>query len=215
MPDDHKSMRQGQAQQGDQAELRRLPPDLPVPRDDGAAVHLIGARIPQVSLVGSRGTTVDLAACTGWLVLYCYPRMAKTMADVPQGWSAIPGASGCTVQSLKYNDELAEFDSLGVTVFGVSTESPDAQRDAISRLGLNQTLLSDAEERLSSALRLPAFEIDGRRYLRRLTLCAFDGDIAKVWYPVFPPGQDVAEAKAWLAERSGLERRPSTSPGDQ
>jgi peroxiredoxin len=192
-------------------ELRKLPPDLPIPQDDGGAAHLLGTRLPQIELVSSRGTTVDLSALDGWLVLYCFPRMAKAMSEVPQGWSEIPGARGCTVQSLTYNDELAEFDGLGAAVFGVSTESPDEQREAVKRLGLKHVLLSDAEGRLARALNLPVFEAGQGHYLRRLTFCAHNRDIEQVWYPVFPPGQDVIEAKAWLAEKSDHKGRP---PGE-
>ena len=182
--------------------LRELPPDLPVPQDDGGAVHLVGSCLPQVELVSSGGATVDLSSIDGWLVLYCYPKMAKALSEVPQGWSDIPGARGCTVQSLRFNDELAEFDGLGVAVFGVSTEGPAEQRGAVERLGLKQQLLSDAEGNLTDELKLPTFDAEQTRYLRRLTLCAYDGDIARVWYPVFPPGQDASDVKAWLAKKA-------------
>lgn len=206
---DAKREMEGLAPKAGTDELRKLPPDLPVPQDDGQAAHLVGSRLPQIALVRSDGATVDLGSLDGWLILYCYPRMAKAMSEVPHGWNEIPGARGCTVQSLKYNDELEEFDSRGVTVVGISTESPEEQRDAVKRLGLKQALLSDAEGELTRALNLPIFEVDGRQYLRRLTLCAYDGDIARVWYPVFPPGQDASDIKTWLAGR------PATSAEDQ
>jgi len=192
----------GEASGASADELRKLPPDLPVPQDDGRAVHLVGSSIPQVELVGSGGATVDLSSVSGWLVLYCYPKMAKALSEVPQGWVDIPGARGCTVQSLRYNDELAEFDDLGVALYGISTESPEEQRDAVRRLGLKQALLSDVDETLARALLLPTFEVEQKRYLQRLTLCIYDGVIARVWYPVFPPGQDSSEVRAWVAGRS-------------
>ncbi len=39
-----------------------LPPDLPVPVDDGAAGHLAGARVPSVALPSTDGRSVTLAS---------------------------------------------------------------------------------------------------------------------------------------------------------
>jgi hypothetical protein len=54
-----------------------LPPDLPVPEDDGGAAHLSGARMPSLALPSTDGSffPVDQPP-TGFdrLVLYAYPR---------------------------------------------------------------------------------------------------------------------------------------------
>ena len=48
---------------------QRLPPDLPVPPDDGACRHLPGLRMPALALPGTGGGTVDLGRATpAWTV---------------------------------------------------------------------------------------------------------------------------------------------------
>ena len=39
-----------------------LPPNLPRPKDDGACDHLVGMRLPRVTLRSTAGATVDLGA---------------------------------------------------------------------------------------------------------------------------------------------------------
>lgn len=56
------------------ADHTSLPPDLPVPIDDGAAAHLPGRRMPEVTLPTSDGGTVDLGALSaGRTIVYLYP----------------------------------------------------------------------------------------------------------------------------------------------
>jgi peroxiredoxin (alkyl hydroperoxide reductase subunit C) len=38
-----------------------LPPNLPIPVDDGAANHLKGMRLPQLALKATNGATIQLA----------------------------------------------------------------------------------------------------------------------------------------------------------
>ena len=51
-----------------------LPPELPVPQDDGATRHLAGIRLPALSLTATDGSAVDLSALRGRTVVYVYPR---------------------------------------------------------------------------------------------------------------------------------------------
>ena len=51
-----------------------LPAELPVPQDDGAALHLAGLEIPSVPLAATDGSTVDLSNLTGRTVVFIYPR---------------------------------------------------------------------------------------------------------------------------------------------
>jgi len=50
-----------------------LPDDLPVPEDDGAAGHLQGTEMPDVSLPVTDGTTVNLQDLPRRTVIYVYP----------------------------------------------------------------------------------------------------------------------------------------------
>lgn len=185
-------------------DLKTLPPDLPVPEDDGAAAHLQGRPLPDLGLASTRAETLRLNAIPGPLVLYFYPMMAASPADLPGNWNGIPGARGCTVQSLAYSDKLTELMASRATVYGVSLEPQRAQRNAIRRLNLSQVLLSDADGALTRALNLPTFEVEGRRFLRRLTLGANDGTIERVWYPIFPPGQEIGQVMTWLRDDAAL-----------
>ena len=52
---------------------------------------------------------------------------------------------------------------------------------------------------LTDALRLPTFEFEGERLLKRLTLVVLAGRMEHVFYPVFPPDRHAEEVLAWLS----------------
>ncbi|HEX5375139.1 MAG TPA: peroxiredoxin, partial [Solirubrobacterales bacterium] len=176
------------------ADFAELPPDLPVPEDDGAADHLTGLTLPELQLPSTLDGPVDLAASgQERLVAYVYPRTGMPGQPSPVSWDDIPGARGCTPQSCAYRDSLAEFSALGATVMGISTQSPEEQREFAEREHIPFPLLSDGDLRLRDELRLPTFEVEDMTLYKRLTLVAEAGKIAKVFYPVFPPDRDAAE----------------------
>jgi peroxiredoxin len=180
-----------------------LPPELPVPQDDGAAAHLAGARLPALALAATDGSQVDLAALAGRTVVYIYPRTGRPGVALPDGWDAIPGARGCTPQSCSFRDHFAELRSRGVAhLFGLSTQDTAYQREAVERLHLPFAILSDADLKLTRALNLPTFTVDGMVLIKRMVLVIDDGRIAKVFYPVFPPDESAATVVAWLASSS-------------
>jgi peroxiredoxin len=179
-----------------------LPPDLPVPEDDGAASHLPGTALPDLALSATTGGQVTLAGLSGWSVVFGYPRTGRPGEEPPggeQGWNAIPGARGCTPELCGVRDDHAALEARGVSVFGLSTQNTDYQREVAERLGLGYPLLSDADLRLTHALGLPTFEVEGLTLLRRLTLLLREGAIAAVDYPVFPPDRAAARALELLA----------------
>jgi peroxiredoxin len=181
-------------------DFSELPPDLPVPEDDGAADHLPGLAMPSLSLPATTGNTVDPAQLAAELVVaYVYPRTGTPGQPSPVGWDDIPGARGCTPQSCSYRDSLAEFDALGASVVGISAQSAAEQDEFARREHIPFALLSDPALRLAEALRLPTFEVEGMRLYRRLTLIAEAGTIVRAFYPVFPPDRDAAAVLAWLA----------------
>jgi len=89
--------------------------------------------------------------------------------------------------------------ALGADVYGLSTQTSDYQKEMADRLGLSFAILSDANFKLTEALRLPTMTVEGMVLLKRLTLVIKDGVIEHVFYPVFPPNQAAAEVVAWLA----------------
>jgi peroxiredoxin len=176
-----------------------LPPDIPVPQDDGAARHLAGTKLPDQPLPATRGGALNLAIIAGRTVLYIYPRTGVPGVELPPGWDDIPGARGCTPQSCGFRDHFAELKGLGVAhVFGLSTQDTNYQREAAERLHLPFPILSDAELKFTRALKLPTFSVAGMTLLKRMALVIDDGVIVKVFYPVFPPDKSAAEVVGWL-----------------
>jgi peroxiredoxin len=186
-------------------DLTRLPDDLPAPLDDGGADHLVGTPVPPVTLAATDGTTVALDRLgPGRTILYAYPMTGRPGTDLPADWDAIPGARGCTAEACAFRDHHADLLAAGATgVHGLSTQGTAYQREAVERLHLPFTMLSDDELALTGALRLPTFEAGGRTLLRRLTMVVRDGVVEKVFSPVFPPDGHAAEVLAWLVRTPG------------
>ena len=181
--------------------LLSLPPDLPVPEDDGACDLFPGRTIPPLTLPSSQGS-VDLAAfAAGVGVLYVYPRTGRPDRPVPEGWDAIPGARGCTPQSCAFRDHAAELEELGARVAGLSAQPLVEQEEAATRLALPYPVIADPDLRLKGALGLPTFVFEGAELYRRVTLVFERGDVGHVLYPVFPPDRNAADVVAWLRER--------------
>ena len=111
---------------------------LPAPVDDGAARHLEGMVIPDVSLPATDGTRVSLGKLPGRVIAFAYPRTGQP--DRPAlvtDWDQIPGERGCTPQSCAFRDLHAELIAAGARyVFGLSTQDTDYQREAALRLHL-------------------------------------------------------------------------------
>ncbi len=177
-----------------------LPDNLPRPADDGGAAHLTGMRMPQISLSSTSGELVDLSSLPGRVVVYGYPMTGVPGVELPPGWNDIPGARGCTPQTLSFQSEKDVFSGLGVTIFGLSTQTPEYQKELSGRLGLSFPILSDTEFKLTEALRLPTMTVEGMRLIKRLTLVIDNGVITHVFYPVFPPNESAAQTIAWLRQ---------------
>ncbi len=179
--------------------LMSLPPDLPVPVDDGACDHLPGLALPKVNLRSTKDRWVDLSKEPGSrIVVYCYPRTGRPDAPTPEGWDAIPGARGCTPETCGFRDHHQELRKLGAEVFGLSTQDTDYQKEMVARLEVPFEVLSDQKLELTHALRLPTFEFEGATLMKRLTLVISEKRIERVFYPVFPPDQHAAEVILWL-----------------
>jgi peroxiredoxin len=172
---------------------------IPAPRDDGAARHLPGTRLPAIRLPATDGTSIDLSTLPGRTIVYAYPRTGRPGVENPPGWDMIPGARGCTPQSSAFRDHFSELAGLGVDhLFGLSTQDTAYQREAAERLHLPFPLLSDERLELTRAIGLPAFETSGMTLLKRLTLVIDAGTVTHVFYPVFPPDRNAADVIAWL-----------------
>jgi peroxiredoxin len=184
--------------------VTELPKDLPRPVDDGAASHLQGMKLPKIVLTATNGATVDLGGIPGRFVLYVYPMTGRPDVPLPDGWDGIPGARGCTPQSCSFRDHYSELKTLNASVFGLSTQTTDYQKKARDRLHLPFELLSDSRHRLKQLLRLPTFSVAGMELYKRLALIVENGQIKKVFYPVFPPDKNAADVIAWLRQNAQL-----------
>jgi len=177
----------------------QLPDNLPVPQDDGAARHLAGSRLPDIALAATDGREVNLSKLSGRSVVYVYPRTGRPGQALPTGWNDIPGARGCTPQSCGFRDHFAELKRLGVAaLYGLSAQDTAYQREAVERLHLPFAILSDAELKLTQAMRLPSFQVDGMTLIKRMAWVIDDGIVTKVFYPVFPPDRSAGDVVHWL-----------------
>jgi peroxiredoxin len=171
-----------------------LPPDLPVPEDDGAADHLDGLELPDLELESSQGTV----NVRDFDVLYVYPRSGRPGVPLLPGWDETPGARGCTPQSCAFRDAFADF---GVPVAGLSAQSLEDQLEFAERNHMPYPVIADPQRQLGAALGLPTFEIAGLTLYKRITLVAEQARIVRVFYPVFPPDANAADVLAWLRSR--------------
>ena len=172
--------------------LNQLPTDLPVPQEDGACKHLLGMALPNVALLATDGSMVNLSQLPRRTVIYCYPMTGQPNVPLPEGWDQIPGARGCTPQSCAYRDHYQELQALNANVYGLSVQSTDYQREMATRLHLPFQVLSDEQYQLQKALNLPTFVAAGMTLLKRVTLISNDGHIEAVHYPIFPSDSDPA-----------------------
>jgi peroxiredoxin len=175
---------------------------IPAPTDDGAAKHLVGMRIPSLTLLATDDTSIDLSMLPGRIVVFAYPRTGEPgKISLVEDWDMIPGARGCTPQTCSFRDLFAELKAAGAGyVFGLSTQDNVYQTEMASRLHLPFPVLSDEKLALSRALKLPTMAVAGLTLIKRLALIVDDGRITQVFYPVFPPDRNAGDVLAWLKD---------------
>ena len=186
-------------------DLHTLPPNLPVPVDDGRAAHLPGTALPALSLVATTGERIDLSQIAGRAVVFAFPRtgLPNSPTLVPD-WDLIPGARGCTPHTCSFRDLARDFAELDCRVFGLSTQDAPYQRELAERLHLPFPVLIDADLALTHALLLPTLTVAEQVLIARLAWIQRDGIIEDVVYPVFPPDRNAAE----MLERVRARARP-------
>ncbi|MGW7448572.1 redoxin domain-containing protein [Kitasatospora sp. NPDC054795] len=158
-----------------------------------------GHRLPELELPAATGESTDPVApgATG-TVLSCHPgAYAPRGPEHPPGWGEIPGAAGCTPESGTYRDRAAESTARDARVHSVGTQRPDQLCAFAEHTRIPFPLLSDAEFRLTAALRLPTFRAAGNDRLKRLTL-VLDATrtVRGVLCPVVDPAGSVEDALA-------------------
>ncbi|MFI1991454.1 redoxin domain-containing protein [Actinoplanes sp. NPDC020271] len=173
----------------------------------GSAEHrrahaLVGRRLPAITLPRQDGSPVTPADPGGWTVLFCFPgAFAPASRGLPPAWGDIPGAPGCTLETTTYAARNDAFAAAGARIRGVSTQRPDQLHDFAEHAGLPYDLLSDADGRLATALRLPTFRAGGADRLKRLTMLIDPaGTIREVQFPVTDPAASVDEMLTAVAK---------------
>lgn len=164
---------------------------------------LVGVRVPPLALTGTDGAPRDPVATDRWTVLYCFPgAYAPAPNAYPPGWDAIPGATGCTIESCAFRDRLGAFHERAAEVSGVSTQRPDELAAFAAHERIQFPLLSDADLALAASLRLPTFRAAGADRFKRLMLVV-DADriVRAARYPITDPAGCADEALAILDAR--------------
>lgn len=163
--------------------------------------HLtFGTELPPIALRATHGRDVCLAARAGRSIVAVYPWTGRPGHPNPPNWDHIPGAHGSTPELEAFRDAADGFASCHTTLFGLSRQDTDYQRELAVRLGLNFEILSDAQGRFADALALPSFATGGERYLKRLTLVIANGHIEKLFYPIAEPACHAGDVPAYLTK---------------
>ena len=149
----------------------------------------IGETLPKVSVKDSAGNAVALADLNGPFVLYYYPK-----ADTP----------GCTNEAKDFTALAAEFRKAGVTVYGMSKDTPAKLAKFADKYGLSVSLLSDEESDATEQMGVWVEKsLYGKKYMG-IERCTFligkDGKVARVWRKVKVKGH----AEEALAAVQGL-----------
>jgi peroxiredoxin Q/BCP len=109
------------------------------------------------------------------VVLYFYPR-----DDTP----------GCTKEACGFRDDYSAYDEAGVTIFGVSPDTPESHAKFKTKYDLPFTLLADPDHIVAEAYGVWGIrKIFGREVtgiLRTTFLIGADGEILKVFEKVKP-----------------------------
>jgi DNA-binding HxlR family transcriptional regulator/peroxiredoxin len=151
------------------------------------------------------GHPVPGMAGPDWTVLYFFPGATGN----PPGWGDIPGAVGCTLESMTYAARDAAFRELGGRILGVSMQRPDQLQAFAEHARLPFPLRSDADGRLAAALRLPTFRVAGTDRFKRLSLLSDPGgNVRAVLFPISDPAGSVDALLAPRRQRARPAARP-------
>lgn len=138
----------------------------------------IGDNAPDFTLPETDGDLVTLSAQKpNPVVLFFYPR---------------DNTKGCTVESIDFSQAKADFDALGVNVFGISKDSLASHAKFRDKQSLTVPLLSDENGTACEDYGVWAEKkMYGKTFfgiVRTTVLIDKDGKVAKVWNKVKVPG---------------------------
>ncbi|MES3107853.1 peroxiredoxin [Sphingomonas aurantiaca] len=147
-----------------------------------------GSMIPDVT-VTIDDAVVSLATLGRPLVVYFYPK---------------DDTAGCTTEAKDFSALAEAFEAAGVTVVGISKDTPASHAKFTAKHGLTVRLGSDVEGAACEAFGVWVEKaMYGRKYMgieRATFLFGADGTLAKAWRKVRVPGH----AEAVLAAAKAL-----------
>src|SRR3990172_439361 len=146
-----------------------------------------GDMAPEFALSDQHGNTVKLSAFRGRKVLLYFCPKANT--------------PGCTTQSKNVSDAKPEFETIGVSVLGISPDAPDKQKKFDEKHNLGFPLLADTEHSVSDAYGVWGEKVVCGKQCTGITRSSFlideEGKLLQVWYNITPK-DTVPEAKKAL-----------------
>ena len=176
-----------------------LPNDIPIPKDDGMCKHLEGMEIPDISLLTSNGDFIKVKRNESFrIVFYCYPMTGRPDRNLPENWNNIPGASGCTIQNISFNNQYEELIKLNAIPIGITTQSIEDIKEMTQRLSIQFDVLSDFNLKLTQILSLPTFSIDNKTFIKKVTIIVEKNIIKKVFYPILSVNKHIENILEWL-----------------
>ena len=145
----------------------------------------VGTAAPDFNLTTNAGKAASLKDYRGkWVVLYFYPK---------------DFTSGCTIEAHNFQRDLAKYEQAGAVILGVSVDSADSHKGFCAKEGLNFTLLSDPDAKVTADYG-SVMEYKGARMSARNTFIIDPkGNVAQVFMKVKPPAHS-DEVLAALAE---------------
>jgi peroxiredoxin Q/BCP len=149
-----------------------------------------GDKAPNLTVIASDGTSIDLASPDTPLVLYFYPK---------------DDTSGCTREAQDFTEMAGDFAKAGVKVVGLSRDPMKKHDKFIAKYDLKVPLASDEDGTISDAFGTWVEKsMYGRKYMgmeRATYLIGADGKVIRAWRKVKVPGhaQDVLNASRALA----------------
>lgn len=148
-----------------------------------------GIPAPEFSLPDETGVVRSLSEFHGHpVILYFYPK-----DDTP----------GCMTEACNFRDDYSQYTQAGITILGVSPDSPKSHAKFKAKYGLPFPLLADVEHKVCELYKVWGLKkAMGREYngvFRTTFLIDEDGKIIRVFENVKPAGHSaevLAELKA-------------------
>ena len=102
--------------------------------------YLVDTKFPEFNLYDEKRKIITEEDISGkWSVIFFYPK---------------DESPGCTLQSCSFRDKYEEFNTLGVQIFGVSSDSVSSHKKFKEKHNLQYSLLSDKGGILAERLKL-------------------------------------------------------------